>query len=362
MQLAKIHDTEIETFWQAVVDRDASMDGRFFFAVESTGVFCRPSCPARRPKRQKVSFYETISDALSAGYRACLRCKPDQSIVNEDRKRLAERACELLKEYVNEPLDQSLSLTELAERLDVSPFQLHRAFKENYGLTPKQYASSQRLSRFKESVRNSKTVTDALYEAGYGSSSRLYEKSSARLGMTPASYRKGGKGAKIRYSIRSCELGLLLTAATDRGLCSVRFGENERKLTQELKNEFPHAELVRDESSLADWSELVNDFINAKSSSKSLPLDIQASAFEWKVWNHLRSLHTGETRTYGEIARAIGQPTASRAVARACAANPVAVVIPCHRVVPASGGPGGYRWGSDRKKRLLEFESRSKKS
>jgi AraC family transcriptional regulator of adaptative response/methylated-DNA-[protein]-cysteine methyltransferase len=362
MQLAKIHDTDIETFWQAVLERDSSMDGRFVFAVDSTGVFCRPSCPARRPKRQNVNFFETIFDAQTAGYRACLRCKPDQAVVNEQRRQLAERACEILQEYVNESTDQSLSLNELAERLDVSPYQLHRAFKENYGITPKQYTSSQRLSRFKESVRSSKTVTDALYDAGYGSSSRLYEKSSARLGMTPASYRKGGKGAKICYSIQSCELGLLLTAATDRGLCAVRFGENESKLIQELKNEFPQAELVRDEKSLKDWSGVVNDFVQAKNVSKNLPLDIQASAFEWKVWNHLRSLHAGETRTYGEIARAIGQPTASRAVARACAANPVAVVIPCHRVVPASGGTGGYRWGSDRKKKLLDFENRSKKS
>jgi AraC family transcriptional regulator of adaptative response/methylated-DNA-[protein]-cysteine methyltransferase len=361
MQLAKLHD-EFKTFWQAVLDRDASMDGRFVFAVESTGIFCRPSCPSRRPTRQKVSFFATIAEAIKAGYRACLRCHPDRLIVNEDRHRIAERACELLQEYTNGSSDRSPSLSELAEQVDVSPYQLHRAFKDVYGLTPKQYTESQRLSRFKESVRNSKTVTDALYEAGYGSSSRLYEKSSARLGMTPASYRKGGKGARIRYSIRPSRLGLLLTAATDRGLCAVRFGESKIKLTEELKKEFPHAEIIRDESSLADWTSLVQDFVQAKDGTKILPLDIQASAFEWKVWNHLRHLHAGETRTYGQIAKAIGQPTASRAVARACASNPVAVVIPCHRVVPAAGGTGGYRWGVDRKKKLLEIEARSKKS
>ncbi len=360
MELAKHHD-DLKTFWQAVLDRDASMDGRFVFAVESTGIFCRPSCPARRPKLQSVSFFETIAEASRAGYRACLRCRPDRPVVNEDRLRLAEQACELLQKYADGSSDRSLSLSELAENLNVSPYQLHRAFKETYGMTPKQYSESQRLSHFKQSVRNSKTVTDALYEAGYGSSSRLYEKSSARLGMTPASYRKGGKGAKIRYSIKPSKLGLLLTAATDRGLCAVRFGESESKLADELKKEFPHAEIIRDESSLDDWSSLVNNFVQSKNVNKNLPLDIQASAFEWKVWNHLRNLNPGETRTYGEIAKAIGQPTASRAVARACASNPVAVVIPCHRVVPASGGTGGYRWGVDRKKKLLEFESHSKK-
>ncbi|HSE39562.1 MAG TPA: bifunctional DNA-binding transcriptional regulator/O6-methylguanine-DNA methyltransferase Ada [Acidobacteriota bacterium] len=355
MELAKVQDFDTQ-FWNAIVHRDASMDGQFVFAVTTTGVFCRPSCPARRPLHKNVHFFESMADAVRAGYRACLRCRPDQTNIHTERQLLAERAWKLLKE--DSQSDRALGLNELAERLDVSVFQLHRAFKETYGLTPKQFQEAQRISRFKDQVRNSKTVTDALYEVGYGSSSRLYEKSSSMLGMTPASYRKGGKGARIRYSIRDCEFGLLLTAATDRGVCAVRFGEKETQLLKELKDEFPEAQLVRDDSSLENWSTVVNDFVHAKNNDQALPLDIQASAFQLKVWNYLRSLSPGQTKTYGDVAREIGRPTASRAVARACATNPVAVVIPCHRVVPSSGGTGGYRWGADRKKRILEFEKR----
>ncbi len=242
--------------------------------------------------------------------------------------------------------------------MKVSQFQLHRAFKKTFGLTPRQYSESRRLARFKQNVRHGNTVTNAIYEAGYGSSSRLYEKSSARLGMTPASYQRGGKGATIHYSIAPCELGLLLTASTERGLCAVRFGDNEQKLVAELTKEFPKAELVNDKKS--KWTNVVNDAIHGAKRKDQLPLDIQATAFEWKVWNYLRTLPAGVTNTYGEVAKAIGQPTAHRAVARACAANPVAVVIPCHRVVTAAGGVGGYRWGSERKQRILKMEARQK--
>lgn len=341
-------------FWQSVVDRDSSMDGHFVFAVQTTGVYCRPSCAAKRPQRRNVVFFDAPSDAERAGFRACRRCKPNQNI--ESYKALAERARKIIDENSDDL--EKLSLATLADELNVSQFQLHRAFKKTFGLTPRQYSESRRLARFKQNVRHANTVTNAIYEAGYGSSSRLYEKSSAQLGMTPASYQRGGKGATIHYSIAPCELGLLLTASTNRGLCAVRFGDNEQKLVAELTKEFPKAELINDKKS--EWTKVVNDAIHGAKKKDQLPLDIQASAFEWKVWNYLRSLPAGVTNTYGEVAKAIGQPTASRAVARACAANPVAVVIPCHRVVPVSGGVGGYRWGTKRKEQILKFEARQK--
>ncbi len=337
-------------FWQSVMERDSSMDGRFVFAVHTTGVYCRPSCAARRPQQHNVVFFDAPSDAERAGFRACRRCKPNENI--ESHKSLAERALQIID--ANSDDLEKPSLNTLAEQLHVSPFQLHRAFKKTFGLTPRQYSESRRLSRFKQNVRDGNTVTNAIYEAGYGSSSRLYEKSSARLGMTPASYQRGGKGATIHYSIAPCELGLLLTAATERGLCAVRFGDSEQKLVSELTREFPKAELINDKKS--KWTNVVKNAIHGAKKKDQLPLDIQATAFEWKVWNYLRALPSGVTNTYGEVAKAIGQPTASRAVARACAANPVAVVIPCHRVVPAAGGTGGYRWGSKRKAQILNLE------
>jgi AraC family transcriptional regulator, regulatory protein of adaptative response / methylated-DNA-[protein]-cysteine methyltransferase len=342
---------DFNLFWQSVLDRDASMDGRFVFAVQTTGVYCRPSCAARRPQRGNVVFFDAPADAERAGFRACRRCKPNQNV--ESHRSLAERARKIIDENSDDL--EKLSLSILADELNVSTFQIHRAFKKTFGLTPRQYSESRRLARFKQNVRHGNTVTNAIYEAGYGSSSRLYEKSSARLGMTPASYQRGGKGATIHYSIAPCELGLLLTASTERGLCAVRFGDNEQKLVAELTKEFPKAELINDKKS--KWTIVVNNAIHGEKRKEELPLDIQASAFEWKVWNYLRSLSAGVTNTYGEVAKAIGQPTASRAVARACAANPVAVVIPCHRVVPAAGGVGGYRWGSKRKEQILRLET-----
>jgi AraC family transcriptional regulator, regulatory protein of adaptative response / methylated-DNA-[protein]-cysteine methyltransferase len=338
-------------FWQSVMDRDSSMDGHFVFAVQTTGVYCRPSCAARRPQRRNVLFFNAPLDAERAGFRACRRCKPNENI--ENPKALAERARRIIDENSDDL--EKLSLTALANELRVSQFQLHRAFKKTFGMTPRQYSESRRLARFKENVRHGDTVTNAIYEAGYGSSSRLYEKSSAQLGMTPASYQRGGKGATIHYSIAPCDLGLLLTASTERGLCAVRFGDNAQKLAAELTAEFPEAELINDKKS--KWTVVVNDIIHGAKKTDRLPLDIQATAFQWKVWNYLRSLPSGVTNTYGQVAKAIGQPTASRAVARACATNPVAVVIPCHRVVPAAGKTGGYRWGAKRKEQILKLES-----
>jgi AraC family transcriptional regulator, regulatory protein of adaptative response / methylated-DNA-[protein]-cysteine methyltransferase len=338
-------------FWQSVIDRDSSMDGLFVFAVHTTGIYCRPSCPSRRPQRRNVVFFDAPVNAERAGFRACRRCKPNENVVSH--RSLAERARLIIDE--NSDDFEKLSLSTLADQLKVSQFQLHRAFKKTFGLTPRQYSESRRLARFKQNVRQGNTVTNALYEAGYGSSSRLYEKSSVKLGMTPASYQRGGKGATIHYSIAPCEVGLLLTAATERGLCAVRFGDSKQKLVAELTKEFPEAELIKEENS--KWTKLVSDAIHGEKRKEQLPLDIQATAFEWRVWNYLRTLSAGVTNTYGEVAKAIGQPTASRAVARACAANPVAVVIPCHRVVPATGGVGGYRWGSKRKQQILELEA-----
>ena len=340
------------TMWQAVLDRDTRFDGIFIYAVQSTGVYCRPGCPARRPRREQVSFFATIAEAEQAGYRACKRCRPQEALALSARVEVVERACHLIESAVDSPP----SLEKLGKALAISPSHLHRLFKAVTGLTPYQYAAGHKLKKFKERVKQGDDLTTALYEAGYGSSSRLYENAASRLGMTPASYRRGGKGKEITYVIVDTLLGKLLVAATSQGICAVSFGEDDEQLKGFLRKEYPAAVLRQDDQALNGWVTALLQHLEGKQPHLALPLDLQATAFQLKVWEELRKIPYGETRTYTEVARAIGQPKAVRAVANACGANPTVLVTPCHRVVRSDGSLGGYRYGVKRKQALLERE------
>ncbi len=342
-----------ERLWQAVVTRDAGADGRFVFAVRSTGIYCRPSCPARRPRRSRVVFFHRPEDAERAGFRPCRRCRPHDA-APDPRVALVQQACRYIEENLNTPAH----LTAIAAHLGQRPHVVRRAFARLLGITPRQYLDACRMDHVKARLRARDAVAHALYEAGYGSSSRLYERAPVRLGMTPATYRRGGRGMRIRYAIVTSPLGRLLVGATERGLCAVSLGDSDVRLTAALRAEYPEADLRRDEDGLGPWAAALVKFLHGGRPHVALPLDIQATAFQQKVWNALRAIPYGDTRSYGEIARAIGRPTAVRAVARACAANPVALVIPCHRVVREDGGLGGYRWGIERKQALLDRERR----
>ena len=348
-----------ERLWQAVLHRDRASNGKFVYGVRSTRIYCTPSCPSRRPSRRQVVFFDSVKAAQEAGFRACRRCLPDRTSALESSTEIVRRACELLDAHTEEG---RLSLSALGSALGISPYHLQRTFKQVMGVTPQQYAGNRRLARFKENVQSGDEVSAALYDAGYGSSSRLYEKAPQQLGMTPATYRQGGRGIVIRYSVLACKLGRLLVAATERGVCAIRLGDSDEELEESLQREFSAADIFRDDVALRAWAEDLVQHLEGRQPQLNLPLDIRATAFQMRVWRELQAIPYGSTRSYGEVAAAIGQPSASRAVARACATNPVAVAIPCHRVVRADHGMGGYRWGIDRKRRLLEQESRGKLS
>jgi AraC family transcriptional regulator, regulatory protein of adaptative response / methylated-DNA-[protein]-cysteine methyltransferase len=338
--------------WQAVVTRDRNFDGQLLYAVRSTGVYCRPSCPSRRPKRQNVEFYFGADAAERAGYRACRRCKPTNLNFGSAEGELARRVCQ----HISQNLEGTLSLEVLSAQLQVSPFHLQRTFKKVMGISPRQYAEARRLAVLKGALRFGVPVTEAIYQAGYGSSSRVYERSDERLGMTPQTYRKGGEGMLIRYVIAESALGKLLVAGTERGISAVCLGDSEAKLKRALFGEYPKAKFEADSSRLRPWVQAILQELRGELPSVELPLDLQATAFQWRVWEELRRIPRGSTRSYTEVARAIGKPRAVRAVARACATNPACLVIPCHRVVREDGEMGGYRWGIKRKERLLERE------
>ena len=342
--------------WTAVLARDASRDGSFVFAVRSTGIYCRPSCPARRPRRENVQFFQVPEAAEQAGFRACRRCHPRRARGSNPQIELVRRVCHLIDEHG----EVMPTLQTLSAETSVSPHHLQRTFKEIMGITPKQYAESRRLSEFKSKVRTGASVTDAMYDAGYGSSRSLYEKSSAHLGMTPATYGRGGKGMRIVYTIAGCSLGRLLVAGTERGICSVALGDSDAELTAGLFSEYPNASIDSKDTTISPglnlWLEKVLAGLNGESPSIDLPLDIQATAFQWRVWEELRRIPFGETRSYQQIAGAIGKPKAVRAVASACAGNHAALIIPCHRVIRGDKSLGGYRWGLVRKKQILEQE------
>jgi AraC family transcriptional regulator of adaptative response/methylated-DNA-[protein]-cysteine methyltransferase len=338
--------------WQAVVGRDSSADGLFVYAVRSTGVYCRPSCASRRPQRDRVAFYDSVDEARRAGYRACLRCRPDELAADPWIDRI-RRACVYLANVEGHPL-----LARLAARLGGSPYHLHRNFKRLVGITPREYAEAVRLLKVKRHLRRGSDVTGAMVAAGYGSSSRFYERAAPKLGMSPSAYRRGGAGLEIRYTMTASPLGRLLVASTSRGVCSVAMGVSDGALVRALRAEYPAATIVEDSGALSRWTTAILEHLQTRQLRLELPLDVKATAFQWRVWRALAGIPYGETQTYSEVARAIGRPGSARAVARACATNPVALAIPCHRVVPRGQGIGGYRWGVSRKKQLLESEKR----
>jgi AraC family transcriptional regulator of adaptative response/methylated-DNA-[protein]-cysteine methyltransferase len=342
--------TELQHKWQQVMARDARQDGHFVFAVRTTGIYCRPSCPSRRPRRDSVEFFTNPNEAERAGYRACLRCKPTQ--VSSQAQYVAH-ARQLL-----DHAESVMTLSDLSKRVGLSPFHLQRLFKRATGLSPREYQSARRMQHVKAGLRKGDDVTTALYDAGFGSPSRLYERAPQQLGMTPGEYRRGGEGATITFAIAPTPLGRLLVAATDRGLCAVRFGETATELERDLRQEFHAASLHRDDAAMQKYVEPLVASIRGENTTIDLPLDVRATAFQMKVWEQLRQIPRGETRSYRDIANEIGQPAAVRAVARACATNPVALAVPCHRVVRSNGDISGYRWGVDRKKKLLQGEQR----
>jgi AraC family transcriptional regulator, regulatory protein of adaptative response / methylated-DNA-[protein]-cysteine methyltransferase len=341
--------------WNAVVAHDRGADGLFVYGVKSTGVYCRPSCPSRRPRRDRVGFYDTTDAARRAGFRACLRCDPDQTAMAADPwVDKIRRACVYLANVDGHP-----ALATLAARLGGSPYHLQRNFKRLVGVSPREFAEARRLDKVKRRLRESSDVTAAMVDAGYGSSSRFYERAAPKLGMAPSVYRRGGEGMQIQYTIVDSPndaLGRLLVAATSRGVCAVAMGADDGALTCALAREYPAAAISADAGALAQSASAIVAHLAGREPRLDLPLDVQATAFQWQVWQALSAIPYGETRTYGDIAASIGRPRAVRAVARACATNPVAIAIPCHRVLPAAGGTGGYRWGAARKKALLSRE------
>ena len=347
-ELTDILRIDDETCWRAVVARDTSWDGQFVYGVRSTGIYCRPGCPARRPRRDQVTFFASGAAARAAGLRACRRCRPDADVHDD----LAGRARRLLDEA-----EENIGLVELADRAGASPSHLLRAFKAAFGVTPRQYAAARRLERLKAELQHGQDVTTAIYAAGYNSPSRVYERVGRDLGMTPGVYRGGGAGMQITYTIFETSLGWLLLAASPRGICRVAFGANAPELEQELALEFPRAERQRADEYLKDWAAALQAQVRGEPAPLELPLDVQGTDFQMRVWQALRRIPAGETRTYAQLAESIGQPRAVRAAAHACAANPAAVIIPCHRIVRSGGGLGGYHWGLERKRKLLEAES-----
>ena len=343
-----------EQLWQAVVSKDARFDGQFVFAVSSTGVYCRPSCPSRRAHRERVSFFDLPEAAEQAGFRACLRCQPRRARVLDPQMELVQRVCSLL----NSSDSEAVKLAELASHAGVSVFHLQRTFKRVMGISPRQYLAARRFGTFKALVRKGDSVTTALYESGFNSSSRLYEYASEELGMTPATYSRGGRGVNINYTIVASSMGRLLVAMTERGVCAVRMCDTDAELEKDLRDEFPHAQIKRDESALREQVQKILNHLDNNEPRLDLPLDIRATAFQRQVWDKLRAIPYGQTVSYGDVAKALGNPGAVRAVGRACATNPVALVIPCHRVVREDQSLGGYRWGLDRKKKLLDREKR----
>jgi AraC family transcriptional regulator, regulatory protein of adaptative response / methylated-DNA-[protein]-cysteine methyltransferase len=336
-------------YWRATLQRDSRADGSFVLAVRSTHIYCRPSCPARRPLRRNVTFFRTREEAEKQGYRPCLRCRPNEIA---GPVALVQRAAG----YLAESSEEGVRLGALARTLGTTQATLRRAFLRVTGLNPRELAEALRLKRFKALLRSGKSIADALYETGYGSSSRVYERSNAQLGMTPATYRKGGKGMKIGYTIAKSPLGKVLVAATERGVSAVYLGDGENTLVAELHEEYPRAEIAPATHSFQRWVREIVLRIEGKQPRLELPLDLQATAFQRRVWQELQRIPRGRTRTYSQVARSLGRPKAVRAVARACATNPVSIVVPCHRVIREDGALAGYRWGLSRKERLLAQE------
>ncbi|MEM9955824.1 MAG: bifunctional DNA-binding transcriptional regulator/O6-methylguanine-DNA methyltransferase Ada [Chloroflexota bacterium] len=344
---------DASTCWQAVVDKDAEYDGQFVVAVKTTGIYCRPSCSARLPKRKNVDFYAIPAVAEAHGYRACKRCTPQTIHPQDEQAQRVQTICD----HIAENLDQSLTLDDLSDVAYWSPFHLQRTFKQVVGITPRQYADAQRIRVFKQSLKSGETVTNAALDAGYSSSSRVYERANQVMGMTPTDYQSGADDITIAYAIRKSPLGRLLVAMTARGVCAVEMGEDDEALLAQLNKEFPAAYIYEDKDYLANAMQMILDYLRGWQPHLDLPLDIRVTAFQQRVLDELKRIPYGETRSYGEIAKAIGKPKAARAVGNACNKNPVPLVIPCHRVVSSSGKLTGYAFGLERKKQLLDMEN-----
>jgi AraC family transcriptional regulator, regulatory protein of adaptative response / methylated-DNA-[protein]-cysteine methyltransferase len=349
-----VANSQMNKWWNAVLARDVKLDGKIYYGVKSTGIFCRPSCPSRRPNRENVEFFASTTDAKQGGYRACKRCSPEETL-NPKAAFIGQ-----IVEYIDMHSDEMLTLKSLSERFGMSPFHLQRTFKAVVGVTPKRYLEACRLDQLKRQLQSGQQVSAAVYEAGFGSSSRLYEKSNSGLGMTPATYGRKGQGAKIIFGTFKSSLGIVLIAATNRGVCFLQFGDSEHSLINLLNAEFEKASLERDEPIVQPWFDALQHYLNGKCDQLELPLEVHGTAFQFSVWQHLRSLPVGQTASYGAVANALGDPNAARAVARACASNRIAIAIPCHRVIRENGDLGGYRWGIEKKRTLLDRERQNK--
>ncbi len=337
--------------WRAVLSRDYRFDGALVFAVRSTGIYCRPSCPARRPSRQQVLFFPGAIEAEQSGFRPCRRCQPRRAGPSPKAK-LVDQACR----YIEANLQGKLSLAILSRRVGLSPYHFQRTFKKVLGISPREYVKARRVARMKRFLRNGETVNDALYNAGFSSRSRVYENVEGDFGVNPGEFRRGGEGLRIQYSIIDSPLGRLLVAATERGVCGVCIGDSDRFVESSLAEDYPYAILSRSDEAMEEWTGAFAKYFDGEHLALNLPLDVKATAFQSRVWKIIQSIPFGKTTTYGKIARELGEPEASRAVARACATNLVALVIPCHRVIGKDGSLRGYRWGIKRKHALLKLE------
>jgi AraC family transcriptional regulator of adaptative response/methylated-DNA-[protein]-cysteine methyltransferase len=346
--------TESDPRWTAVVARDRTADGQFFYSVRTTGVYCRPSCPARHARPENVAFHATRADAEHAGFRPCKRCKPDQPSLTAQHAETVARICRGIEASEDMP-----RLEQLARQAGLSPFHFHRVFKAVTGLTPKAYATAHRARRAREKLGRSSTVTDAVFDAGFGSSGRFYEAANQMLGMTPTNFRAGGANTEIQFAIGECSLGSILVAQSRRGVCAILLGDDPETLLRDLQDRFPRATLIGGDRKFEQLVAKVVGFVEKPALGLHLPLDIRGTAFQQRVWQALRKIPAGSTRSYTEIANKIGAPKSVRAVAQACAANALAVAIPCHRVVRNDGGLSGYRWGVERKRELLAREAKA---
>ena len=344
---------DTDTCWQAVTSRDKTLDGAFVYAVGTTGVYCRPSCASRQPRRENVEFFALPAAAEQHGYRACKRCRPQDAAVRDPRARLAQEAAEHIRLHVDEP--ERTALGALGAAFGYDPQHIQRVFKDVLGLTPKQYAEALKARQFKEALREGSPVLDAGFNAGYGSATRTYENGARALGMTPAAYKRGGAGVEMRYTVAETFLGTMLVAATDKGICAVGIYGSEDEAHSGLRREYPNAAQIERDDDLSDTVRQIVAHIE-DGTALDIPLDIQATAFQWRVWRALQAIPRGETRSYAQVAQSIGEPDAARAVATACASNRAAVVIPCHRVVKSDGSISGYKWGVPRKQKLLTAE------
>jgi len=344
--------TGLDLRWKALASRDGAADGTFVYGVTSTGVYCRPSCPSRRPRADRVRFFDTTIEARHAGFRACKRCRPDTVGLAQPGIEAVRRA----SAYLSTHADETVTLGHLARVASMSPHHLQRRFKAIVGLSPREFQSAVRAGRLRTSLRDGRDVNTAIYEAGYGSPSRVYEAAPTGKGMSLSNYRRGGAGMRIGYSTMTSPVGIVLVAATENGVCSVKIGASEPELEQDLRREYPAAEIEPNQKQRTEWVKAIARHLRGEAPSLDLPIDVRATAFQWKVWRALQHIPYGETRAYADVARGIGKPKAVRAVARACATNPVALVVPCHRVVPSAGGVGGYRWGTKTKEKLLATE------